>query len=73
MKSSSSQLITPPPAYQCLGTQPLPSAPQLQQQTSQYHDKLQPYEMPQLKQATAYEIPPPTDISTCIANMYNHE
>ena len=35
MKLSSGQLIIPPTAYQCLGTQPSPSAPQLQQQTAQ--------------------------------------
>ena len=46
-KTSFNQNITPPPAYQCLGTQPLPSAPLLHQQTSQYHDKIQPYEIPQ--------------------------
>ena len=60
MKSSSGQLITPPPAYQCLGTQPLHSVPQLQQQTSQYDDKTQPYKTPQTKQPTPYEIAQPT-------------
>ena len=58
-KSSSDQLITPPAAYQCLGIQPFSSAPLLQQQTSQYHIKIQPYEIPQTKQPTAYEIPQP--------------
>ena len=43
---SSLQLITPPPAYQCLEAQHLPSAPQLQQQTSQFHDKIPPNELP---------------------------
>ena len=38
--------ITPPPAYQCLGTPPLPSAPILHPKTSLYHDKIQPYEIP---------------------------
>ena len=60
MKSSSGQLIIPPPAYQCLGTQTSPSAPQLQQQTSQYHGKIKQYEIPQTKQPTACEIPQPT-------------
>ena len=42
------QLITPPPAYQCLGTQPpLPSAPQLQQHTTSFIDRIQSYESPQ--------------------------
>ena len=59
------QLITPPSAYQCLGTKPLPSAPQLQQQTSQIHEKIPSYEIPQIvnkqpKQSTPYEIPPTT-------------
>ena len=45
-KTSYNQNITPPPAYQCLGTQPLPSAPVLHQQTSQYHDIIQPCEIP---------------------------
>ena len=39
------QLITPPPAYQCPGTQPpLPSAPQLQQNTTSFIDRIQSYE-----------------------------
>ena len=62
---SSLQLITPPPAYQCLGAQHLPSAPQLQQQTSQFHDKIPPNELPQpaTKQPTPYKIPQPTTIN----------
>ena len=52
------QLITPPPAYQCLGTQStLPSAPQLQQHTTQFNIGTQPYENPKTlqKQSTPYE------------------
>ena len=60
MKSSSGQLITPSAAYQGLGIQPFSSAPQLKQQTLQYHIKIQPYEIPQTKQPTAYEITQPT-------------
>ena len=60
------QLITPPPAYQCLGTQStLPSAPQLQQHSTQFNIGIQPYEKPQTlqKQSTPYEIPQPTNPS----------
>ena len=46
--------------YQGLGIQSFSSAPQLKEQTSQYHIKIQPYEIPQTKQPTAYEITQPT-------------
>ena len=61
------QLFTPPPAYQCLGTQPpLPSAPQLQQHTTSFNDRIQSYQAPKplIKQSTPYEIPQPTKTST---------
>ena len=61
------QLITPPPAHQCLGTQPpLHSAPQLQQHTTLVNDRTQSYKTPQplIKQSTPYEIPQPTNTST---------
>ena len=54
------QLVTPPPAYQCLGTQPpLPSAPQLPQHTTPFNDRIQSYETPQprIKESTPYKIP----------------
>ena len=48
-----------------MGNQPLPSAPQLQQPTSHMHEKISPYEIPQIiskqqKQSTSYEIPKPS-------------
>ena len=70
------QLITPPPAYQCLGNNisfpttplnhkaPLPSAPNLQQQQTtsfQSHSYEQPHNM---NQSTSYEIPQPSNKST---------
>ena len=70
------QLITPPPAYQCLGknlsfpntplthTTPLPSAPNIQQQQAtsfQTHSYEQPHNM---NQPTSYEIPQPSNKST---------
>ena len=56
------QLIIPPPAYQCLSTQStLPSAPQLQQHSTQFNIGMKSYETPQTlqKQSTPYEIPEP--------------
>ena len=51
------QLITPPPAYQCLGTKPpLPSAPQLQQHKTSFNDRIQSYETPQPLIKTIYTI-----------------
>ena len=51
------QLITPPPAYQCLGTQPpLPSAPQLKEHTTSFNDRIQPYITPQPQIKTTYTI-----------------
>ena len=61
------QLITPPPAYQCPGTQsPLPSASQLQQHATSFNDRIQSFEttQPLIKQCTPYEIPKPTNTST---------
>ena len=58
------QLITPPPAYQFLSTQStLPSAPQLQQQSTQFNIGMNSYETPQTlpKQSTPYEVPKPTN------------
>ena len=70
------QLITPPPAYQCLGNNisfpntpltyntPLPSAPNMQQQQTtsfQTHSYKQPHNM---NQPTSYEIPQPSNTST---------
>ena len=54
------QLITPPPAYQCLVTQStLPSAPQLQQHSTQFNIELNSNETPRTlpKQSTPNEIP----------------
>ena len=54
------QLITPPPSYKCLNTQStLPSAPQLQQHSTQFNIGMKSYETPQTlpKQSTPYEIP----------------
>ena len=70
------QLITPPPAYQCLGNNisfpntplthrtPLPSAPNIQQQQTtsfQTHSYEQPHNM---NQPTSYEITQPSKKST---------
>ena len=70
------QLITPPPAYQCLGNNtsfqntplthstPLPSAPNTQQQQTtsfQTHSYKQPHNM---NQPTTYEVPQPSNKST---------
>ena len=69
------QLITPPPAYQCLGNNvsfpnthlthntPLPSAPNIQQQTTSFQTHS--YEPPlNMNQSTSYEIPHPSNKST---------
>ena len=69
------QLITPPPAYQCLGNNvsfsntplthnaPLPSAPKIQQQTTSFQTHS--YETPlNMNQSTSYEIPQPSNKST---------
>ena len=70
------QLITPPPAYQCLGNNisfpntplahntPLPSAPNIQQQQTtsfQTHSYEQPHN---INQTTSYEITQPSNRST---------
>ena len=69
------QLITPPPAYQCLGNNitfpttplthntPLPSAPNIQQQTTSFqtHSYTQHHN---INQPTSYEIPQPSNKST---------
>ena len=65
------QLITPPPAYQCLGNNipfpntplthntPLPSAPNIQQQTTSFQPRS--YEQPHnINHPTSYEIPQPS-------------
>ena len=54
------RIITPAP-YQCLGAPQLPIAPQLQQDTSQFNEKIPACEIPHptIKQPTAYEIPQP--------------
>ena len=67
------QLITPPPADQCLGnnltftninhTAPIPSAPKIEQQTTSFNNH--PYETPiPISQSTPYEIPQPSTTST---------
>ena len=69
------QLITPPPAYQCVGNNvpfpntplthntPLPCAPHIQQQTTSF--QTHPYEPPlNINQSTSYEIPQPSNKST---------
>ena len=75
------QLITPPPAYQCLGNYisfpntpltyntPLPSAPNRQQQQTtsfQTHSYEEPHT---LNQPTSYEIPQPSNKSTNKQNL----
>ena len=53
------QLITPPPAYQCLGNilpAPIPSAPKIEQHNILFNNH--PYETPiPINQPTPYEIP----------------
>ena len=79
------QLITPPPAYQCLGNNvsfntpqttslptphiaPIPSAPNIQQQSSTFHGSS--YEPPLgICKTTPYEIPQPSSISTNQQNL----
>ena len=79
------QLITPPPAYQCLGnnvifnttqttslTTPhiasIPSAPNIQQQSSTFHGTS--YEPPLgISKTTPYEIPQPSSTSTNQQNL----
>ena len=69
------QLITPPPAYQCLKNNvsfpntplthnaPVPSAPNIQQQTTSFQTHS--YEPPlNMNQSTSYEIPQPSNKST---------
>ena len=63
------QIITPPPAYQCLSTQStFLSAPQLQQHSTQFNIGMNSYETPQTlpKQSTPYEIPKPTNTKQLI-------
>ena len=69
------QLITPPPAYQCLGNNiafpntALPSAPNIQQQQTtsfQTHSCDQPHN---INQPTSYEIPQPSNKSTNKQNL----
>ena len=70
-----SQLITPPPAYQCLGNNvsfpntplahnaPLPSAPNIQQQSTSF--QAHSYETPlTMNQPTPYERPKPYNTTT---------
>ena len=56
------QLITPPPAYQCIGNNlpaPIPSAPKVEQHNSLFHNH--PYETPiPIHQPKPYEIPNPS-------------
>ena len=56
------QLITPPPAYQCIGNSlsaPIPSAPKVEQHNSLFHNH--PYETPiPIHQPKPYEIPNPS-------------
>ena len=79
------QLITPPPAYQCLGNNvsfntpqttslntphiaPLPSAPNIQQQSSTFHGSS--YEPPLgISKTTPYGIPQPSPTSTNQQNL----
>ena len=79
------QLITPPPAYQCLGNNvsfntpqttslttphiaPIPSAPNIQQQSSTFHGSS--YEPPLgISKTTPYEIPQPSPTSTNQQNI----
>ena len=66
------QLITPPPAYQCLSTQlTLPSAPKLQKHSKQINIGMKSYETPQTlpKQSTPYEIPQPANTKQLIATV----
>ena len=69
------QLITPPPAYQCVRNNvsfpntplthnaPLPSAPNIQQQTTSFQTHS--YEPPlNMNQSTFFEIPQPSNKST---------
>ena len=59
------QLITSPPAYQCLGnslTAPIPSAPKIEQHNILFNNH--PYESPiPINQPTPYEIPKPSSTS----------
>ena len=59
------QLITPPPAYQCLGNSlsaPIPSAPKIEPHNILFIKH--PYETPiAINQPTPYEIPKPSSIS----------
>ena len=79
------QLITPPPAYQCLGNNvsfntpqttslttphitPIPSAPNIQQQSSTFQGSS--YEPPlSIIKTTPYEIPQPSSVSTNQQNL----
>ena len=58
-------LITPPPAYQCLGNSlsaPIPSAPKIEQLNILFNNH--PYETPlPINQPTTYEIPKPSSTS----------
>ena len=58
------QLITPPPAYQCIGdslSAPIPSAPKVEQHNSSIQNR--PYETP-INQPKPYEIPSPSLTTT---------
>ena len=59
------QLITPPPAYQCLGNSlsaPIPRAPKIEQHNILFNNH--PYETPiPINQPTPYEIPKPSTTS----------
>ena len=60
------QLITPPPAYQCIGnylSAPIPSAPKVEQHSSLFHNH--PYETPiPIHHPKPYEIPNPSSTTT---------
>ena len=76
------QLITPPPSYQCLGNNvsfpntslshnaPLPSAPNIQQQTTSFQTNS--YEPPfNMNQSTSYVIPQPSNTSNKSTNKHH--
>ena len=77
MQTLTPQLITPPPAYQCLGNNvsfnstphnaPLPSAPNIQHQSKSFHEHSYETSLPinqSTQPSTPYEIPQPSTTST---------
>ena len=62
LQTISPQLMTPPPAYQCIGNSlsaPIPSAPKVEQHNNLFHNH--PYETPiPINQQKPYEIPNPS-------------